>query len=120
MVKDEASLYRIETPEGTVIELPCFTCVHCQRIVVRHPSRTRPRNVCLKCDALTCDSAGCVVGCNSIMKDAEKAYKDLMNQPWMLRDDMGYPIYRIDGKEIRRDDAGYTDRELEAMANVSG
>ena len=32
-----------------------YTCVHCQRIVVMNPLRTRPRHYCQKCDDYQCD-----------------------------------------------------------------
>lgn len=99
------------------MEIPNFTCVHCNRMVVMHPERSRPRNVCRKCDALTCDA--CSGSCFPIMRDAELAYNDVLKQPWMLRglkadgSDAGEPVRRVDGKLVLARDVGYTDRELE-------
>lgn len=68
-------------------ELPCFTCCHCGRVVVQHPQRTRPRNVCRKCDSLTCDFPGCVSSCNPIWADVAKPDD---GQPYLLRADDTY------------------------------
>lgn len=40
---------------GQLLETPTYTCVHCQRIVIMNPLRTRPRVYCQKCDDYTCD-----------------------------------------------------------------
>lgn len=34
---------------------PTYTCSHCDRIVVKHPLRTRNRFECPQCDKLICD-----------------------------------------------------------------
>jgi hypothetical protein len=116
----ERSVVIITNEAGQEIELPAFTCVHCQRVVVKNPERKRDRNICLKCNALTCDSVGCTYECNEIMKDAEKAHRDIMNQPWLMRDPEGYPVYRLNEGgvtyEARRIDCGYTDRQLGEMS----
>lgn len=101
---------------GLRVEMDTHTCVHCQRVVLHHPERTRPRNVCRKCMALTCDAAGCVLECRPIKADLERAYRDLDGQPWLLRDGRGEPIDRIwaaDGTStlVLRRDNGMTERE---------
>lgn len=99
--------------------LPSFTCVHCGRAVILNPQRTRPRNVCRKCDALTCDA--CRGDCNPIEKDAERALVDHLGQPWLLRGlradgkDANEPVLRVEGKLVLAKDVGYTDRALERM-----
>ena len=49
--------------KGQMAELATRTCVHCQRIVIENPLRTRPRHYCQKCDDYQCDdcaNAECV------------------------------------------------------------
>ena len=41
--------------KGQLLETATQTCVHCQRIVVLNPLRTRPRHYCQKCDDFQCD-----------------------------------------------------------------
>lgn len=102
--------------DDSVVYLPSFTCVHCNRAVIQNPERTRPRNVCRKCDALTCDY--CVGQCNPIERDAERALVDHLGQPWMLRGlradgrDAGEPVLRVDGQLALAKDVGYTTRAL--------
>ena len=101
---------------GERTTLPCFTCVHCNRVVVMNPERTRPRNVCRKCMALTCDSAGCAAGCEPLARDAERAFVDLDGQPWLLRHH-GEPLARIvdahgDEALVLRKDNGKTLRQM--------
>jgi hypothetical protein len=58
--------------------------------------------------------------CNPIVKDKELAYRDVRSQPWMVRDEQGFPVDRItiDGEsyDVRRKDSGYTNRQLESMS----
>lgn len=100
---------------GEHLQLPSFTCYHCNRVVIMHPQRKRPRNTCKRCMKWTCDSQGCAADCNPFERDAERALADLANQPWMLRH-WGEPIDRIyvDGQEklILRRDNGFTLREM--------
>lgn len=42
-------------PNGEIFKAPTVTCVHCQRIVIINPMRTRPRSYCQKCDDYQCD-----------------------------------------------------------------
>ncbi len=62
---------------GKLTEMDTFTCVHCNSIVVMHPMRIRPRNVCLKCDGTTCDQEACVVECDHWEKKWEAG------RPWL-------------------------------------
>ena len=40
-----------------IYEEACYTCSHCQRVVVKNRERTRPRGFCKKCNHILCD--GC-------------------------------------------------------------
>ena len=105
--------------DDKVMYLPSFTCVHCNRAVILNPERTRERNVCRKCDALTCDY--CRGECLPFAKDAERAFNDELGQPWFLRglkadgSDAGEPVLRVDGELVLAKDVGYTYRSLERM-----
>jgi hypothetical protein len=44
------------SPGGVMVELPTFTCSHCQRIVMMNIQRTRDRGYCPKCDHYLCDT----------------------------------------------------------------
>jgi len=41
--------------KGQFLEVPTSQCVHCQRVVILNPLRTRPRHYCQKCDDFQCD-----------------------------------------------------------------
>ncbi len=41
--------------KGERLSTPTVTCVHCQRIVILNPLRSRPRSYCQKCDDYQCD-----------------------------------------------------------------
>lgn len=106
---------------GQKFEADTFTCVHCQRVVIKNQKRTRPRNTCRKCMKWTCDYAACVKECNPIERDGERAYKDLLGQPWMLRH-RGEPVDRIVDQYgnpilVLRKDHGMTLREMEKKVN---
>lgn len=107
---------------GAKLEFDTFTCVHCNRMVVKNPKRQRPRNECHNCNKLTCDSAGCIIECNPFERDLDRAKINLNGQPWLLRGlglapaDHGFPvdaIYDTDGKitYVLRKDNGMTERE---------
>lgn len=59
------------------LEMDTFTCVHCRSIVVMHPDRVRPRNICRKCNATTCDQPACVLECDHWEKKLEHG------RPWL-------------------------------------
>jgi hypothetical protein len=42
--------------KGQLLETPTVQCVHCQRVVILNPLRTRPRHYCQKCDDYQCDT----------------------------------------------------------------
>jgi hypothetical protein len=42
-------------------EAPCYTCNHCQKVVVLHPARTRDRAWCRYCDHYICDPCGAIL-----------------------------------------------------------
>lgn len=48
---------------GELFEADTYTCAHCQRIIIMHPQRTRPREVCFRCMAVVCDTAACQLDC---------------------------------------------------------
>lgn len=39
-----------------VFEEACYTCSHCETVVVKNRERTRPRGFCPKCNHVLCDS----------------------------------------------------------------
>lgn len=41
--------------KGQLYESATVQCVHCQRIVILNPLRTRARHYCAKCDDFQCD-----------------------------------------------------------------
>ena len=117
----QESNYFLHTNERTGLhkELPSYTCVHCDRVIILNPERTRARNQCRKCMKIICDSAGCVVGCNPFQKDLERSYQEQDNQPWLLRHH-GEPVDRIYdeyGNEllVLRKDNGMTNRALQKV-----
>jgi hypothetical protein len=122
MTMQPTSYFRVDNDiTGEHQDFPCFTCVHCNCVVVMNPDRQRPRNTCRKCMALTCDKAGCTLDCRNLVEvDGPLALKDINSQPWLLRDPQGWPLDRIveDGKEILvlRKDNGHTDREMASMS----
>lgn len=110
---------------GEKQELPSFTCSHCNRVVVLNANRDlqkKPRNVCRKCDALTCDY--CTgLECYDFQRDLEAAYGSLDGQPYLLRGlradgkDAGEPVRRLfderGGQTLAlARDIGYTDRAM--------
>lgn len=65
-------------PEGTIVgeqEFDIFNCCHCSVSVIMNPLRTRPRNLCHKCDLYTCERPGCIGDCNPIDQGSELALK---------------------------------------------
>lgn len=39
-----------------LFEEACYTCSHCQAVVVKNRQRTRPRGFCKKCNHVICDA----------------------------------------------------------------
>lgn len=117
--------------EGKSVEWPTLNCCHCGRVVVvraKNPAdKASPSELlsrlpkCLSCDRRTCQSPGCVVGCHPFQRDVEKAYRDELRQPWMLREGWkNEPVYRVNGLLIPQREAGFTDRELARMERHDG
>lgn len=77
---------------GAKVERATFTCGHCNRIVIKHPARTRPREYCRKCDALICDSAGCILNCIPMQRVIEMAAR--------FPDEKGYLLYGPNGEPL--------------------
>lgn len=40
---------------GEKFERMTYSCAHCQRVVVKHPERTRPREWCPRCNGYLCE-----------------------------------------------------------------
>lgn len=41
-----------------LVEVPTYTCTHCESVVVMNPNRVRPRYTCRGCSHMICDSCG--------------------------------------------------------------
>lgn len=113
----------IENQEtGERFEFDTFTCCHHGGMVAKNPKRERPRYRCKTCMGLACDLPACATECRNLIEvDGPLAHRDVLRQPWFLRDYQGYPVDRIylpDGREqlIRRADNGST---ASAMAQMS-
>ena len=98
-----------------VQESPTYTCGHCNRVIMLIDHRTRklasaghPSHTCHSCGKWICEPCNAIRECNSVERDAERAFNDVGGQPWLLRH-WGQPIDRIflpDGSErlvLRRD-----------------
>ncbi len=60
---------------GALIEAATITCSHCQRQLIRNPSRTRDRAWCSECDRYICDQ------CNAIRLVAGcKTFKQIVDE----------------------------------------
>ena len=53
---DHSSTIGLDGRRGTRLELPIYTCSHCQMGVLVNPLRTRDRAYCPKCDHVICDN----------------------------------------------------------------
>lgn len=69
MAPQIAAMGGIPVPGSTTLEMDTWTCKHCSSIVLKNPSRTRPREVCRKCMAVVCDK--CILWCEPFEKIAE-------------------------------------------------
>ena len=49
------------TREGKVFEADTYGCPHCGGVVIKNPLRTRPRELCLKCNTFICDTCAAVM-----------------------------------------------------------
>lgn len=66
-----AKMGAINVPANTKFEADTWLCSHCQKVVVKNPKRTRPREVCRKCMRICCDS--CVLWCKPFEQIIEDA-----------------------------------------------
>ena len=57
-------------------EAPCYTCSHCQQIVVVNPLRNRDRAWCKKCDHYLCDRCGGILATTGVCK----TWKQLLDE----------------------------------------
>lgn len=83
-------------------EMPCFTCPHCNYVVIMNAQRTRPRGYCAKCDHWTCDKPVCNLECNPILRDVSLAQRfPQSGQPFLPRGLQGQVLYdrRFQDKE---------------------
>lgn len=58
-------------PGGVRLELPAYTCKHCQTEIIMNPLRTRERGYCPNCDHYICDRCNAIrliEGCKTIDK----------------------------------------------------
>jgi hypothetical protein len=46
--------------EGAFFEADTFGCPHCGGTVVKNPLRTRPRELCMKCNTFICDTCAAI------------------------------------------------------------
>ncbi len=60
-------------PEGKLLEVPTYTCGHCQVIVVMNAARQRAREVCLNCMAVVCDPCHGADICTPFIQIAEQS-----------------------------------------------
>jgi hypothetical protein len=87
-----------QVKEGAVFETACYSCSHCQTVVVMNPLRTRERGWCSKCDQYICD------GCNMIRQEtgyvhtSVKEIADLVHSgKFTMSGSMGRPILKPTG-----------------------
>ncbi len=50
------------------MEMPTFTCTHCERVVIMSPTRRRDRAYCSKCDRYICDDCGAAMAVSGVCK----------------------------------------------------
>jgi hypothetical protein len=112
-------------------EIPTYTCCHCMGVVWEPPGYDKSdRFTCKRCMRFACPQPGCRAACRNVLEvDGPLAYNDADNQPWMLRDEQGYPVDRLwtpDGtggfveKLVRRKDNGMTSRQLSGQVIPPG
>lgn len=58
---------------NSVFEAATNTCVHCQRIVVLNPDRTRDRARCSRCDRYICDQCAVAGECSPFERKLDLA-----------------------------------------------
>lgn len=70
----------LDLPAGAgrgVIEVPTYTCSHCQVVVMLNPNRQRERAYCRKCDHYICDNCGAIRAANG---GACKTFNQLLDE----------------------------------------
>lgn len=123
------------------LEIPGFTCKHCnkafapnvtstsdpveidKRIAAWFDSKTIDRN----CDGLLCTLCAAVWAQNGYScaglrfeEDVQRAFRDELNQPWLLRDARHEPVYRLYNAQgepmlVARKDVGLTETQLKEI-----
>jgi hypothetical protein len=58
-----------QVAEGAVYEADTYGCPHCGGVVIKNPLRTRPRELCMKCNTFICDT------CAAMTRDPDYVHR---------------------------------------------
>jgi hypothetical protein len=50
-----------QVSEGSMYEADTYGCPHCGGVVIKNPLRTRPREICFRCNVFICDTCAAVM-----------------------------------------------------------
>lgn len=78
-----------------LIEYATLTCAHCGTVVILNPSRTRPREWCMRCDAYVCDKRVCVTECHPMKQSLDLLVATNKEQPFLLRGKEGEVLHDL-------------------------
>lgn len=53
---------------NSFVEVPTYTCSHCQAVVVLNPARKRERTHCMGCNHLICDNCAAIKAQTSVCR----------------------------------------------------
>lgn len=72
-----------------LVEVPTYTCTHCEAVVVMNPERVRPRYTCRGCDHMICDTCAAIKEKTGVCKTFaqlvdEHLNRVVKNQPLIL------------------------------------
>jgi hypothetical protein len=73
-------VHRAGMPSGAgrgVFQADTFTCVHCCRVVLMNPLRTRDRAWCAKCDRYICDACGAAMAASGVCKPFAQVVEEI-------------------------------------------
>lgn len=62
------------------MELPTYTCSHCQRVVVMNPERHRPRYTCRGCSHMICDGCAAIREAGAPCKTFKQVVEEALEQ----------------------------------------
>jgi len=81
-----------------------ITCRHCGCVgILDYPQFISQVATCRKCDAYVCDKPGCRSDCNPILESVDLAIKYReTGQPFLLRDNLGYPLHDLSLRDKER------------------